>query len=263
MINQQEQNWTNLFDDITSEGIAWHGIWTMYSPNQEITKTYRGVRNFQANDDKTLITHSNYYTYADGSTEEKIWQIEKQACNHPDGVAHPAILSMRALSFKQGAKAWISKTLEVGKNFGVELFFRHQDWRTSVGSIYDEAGNLQRIFHIREHRGSFSDQVPSSAVKTISGEWIGKKESITPDLQLSSGSEYQELTFPVTRGKNETLFLPDGVMLNIPKCLRLGEGFELIGGKFFSDSDYRKLTAIYNESGEFVELVSEVFHRKD
>ena len=257
----QEQNWTNLFGDRTPEGIAWHGTWTVYSPNQEVIKSFQGVRRFWANEDKTVITHTNNYTYPDGSTQEKTWQLEKQTCNQSDGVTHPAILSMRTLSFGQGANAWLSKRLESGKNFGVELFFRYQDWRTSVASIYADSGELDRITLIREHRGSFPNQPPGSEVKNISGKWIGKKEYMTPDLKVSPIEEPQYLVLYPTGGKNETFFLPDGVVVNIPKRLKLGEEFEMIAGKFVSDNEYKRLNAKYDESGEFTLLISEVFRQ--
>nr|WP_287242134.1 MULTISPECIES: DUF3598 family protein [unclassified Okeania] len=76
-MNLQEQNWTNLFGNHTPEGIAWYGIWTRYSLELEVIKSFQSIRKFSANQDKTVINQQNNYTYADGSTEEKQWQIEK------------------------------------------------------------------------------------------------------------------------------------------------------------------------------------------
>ncbi len=148
----QDQNWENLFTDLISspEGIAWYGTWTTYSPEKEVLKSYQGIREFRATE-PTVINHTNKYTYTDGNKEEKTWKIDKQTCSQADGVIHPALPSMRSLSFGQGATAGISQILEKGKRFGVELFFRYQDWRTSIVTIYEEDGNLARITQIREH----------------------------------------------------------------------------------------------------------------
>ncbi len=261
-MNAQEQNWKNLFGDHTLEGIAWHGIWTVYSPEKEIVKTFQGVRSFRANEEQTAIIHTNIYTYPDGNTAEQTWQLEKQTCNQPDGVIHPAILSMRTLSFGQGATAWICKTLEIGKKFGVELFFRYKDWRTSVASIYGESGDLEKITLIREHLGSF----PSTAepeIENLLGKWLGTKEDMTPDLKVSSAEETQALVLDPTEGKNETFLLPDGVVANSPKRITLGEEFEIVAGKLVSNDEYKRLTAKYDQSGTFTRLISEVFRREE
>ncbi|MBA3923996.1 MAG: DUF3598 family protein, partial [Nostocaceae cyanobacterium] len=106
----QDQNWENLFTDLISspEGIAWYGTWTTYSPEKEVLKSYQGIREFRATE-PTVINHTNKYTYTDGNKEEKTWKIDKQTCSQADGVIHPALPSMRSLSFGQGATAGISQ----------------------------------------------------------------------------------------------------------------------------------------------------------
>jgi hypothetical protein len=84
---------------------------------------------------------------------------------------------------------------------------------------------------------------------------------MTPDLKVSPIEEPQDLVLYATGGKNETLFLPDGVVVNIPKRLKLGEEFEIIAGKFVSNNEYKRLTAKYDKSGEFTLLISEVFRQ--
>ena len=259
----QEQHWENLFADRTSEGIAWHGLWTVYSPAKEVVKSYQGVRRFWANEDKTVITHSNHYSYSDGSTQEKTWKLEKATCNHPDGIIHPAALSMRALSLGQGRMAWVSKKFEPGKPIGCELFFQQEDWRTSIAHIYGESGNLEEVTQIREHRGSLPYPTPGLEVKTIAGNWRGKKEAMSPDLKISPVEETQELVLDPTGGKNETLFLPDGVIVNICKTPKLGEDFEIVAGKFVSKQKYKRLSAKYDNYGTFKMLISEIFYLEE
>ncbi|WP_214662745.1 DUF3598 family protein [Amazonocrinis nigriterrae] len=261
-MNLQEQNWTNLFGNHTLEETAWHGTWTQYSPTQEVINTFQCVRSFHANEDKTLIYHTNNYTYSDGSTAEKSWQLEKQTCNQPDGLVHTAVPSMRTLSFGQGATVWLSKTLEAEKKFALELFFRHNDWRTSVGIIYAENHDIERITHIREHLGSFTLEPPSSEVKEIDGQWIGKKQYMTPDLRVSDTEPIPELILDPTKGINKTVFLPDGVVVNTPERLETGQAFKIVAGRFVSPTIFKRLTAKYNVLGNFELLVYEVFHRQ-
>lgn len=262
-MNLQEQNWINLFGDVSPEGIAWHGIWTRYSPELEVIKSFQGIRKFSANEDKTVINHQNNYTYADGSTEEKQWQIEKKIANQPDGIVHPALESMRSLSLGEDATAGICPQLISGQLFGCELFFQHQDFRTSVTPIYGESGDLERITQIREHLNSYPDQKPGEELKNISGNWVGKKESMTPDLQISQEQEITEIQLDLITGKNKTFFMPDGIVINVPEKVKIGEEFELVAGKMVIENKYKRMTVKYDKDGKFKQLVSEVFDRKD
>ena len=259
----QEQNWTNLFGDISPEGTAWYGIWTRYSPDLEVIKSYQGIRNFSANEDKTVITHRNNYTYADGSTEEKKWQIEKAIANQPDGLIHPALELMRALSFGEGANGVLSVQLKSGNRFGCELFFQHQNFRTSVVPIYGESGELASFTQIREHLNSYPDEKQGAELKNISGNWVGKKESMTADLQISQEPELTELELDPTAGKNQTFFLPDGIVINVPATVKIGEEFELVVGKMVIENKYKRMTVKYDKDGKFIQLISEIFDRKD
>ncbi|MEL6458908.1 MAG: DUF3598 family protein [Cyanobacteria bacterium J06621_15] len=121
-----EQHWENLFANLTTKGSYRYGIWTVFSPEKELIKTSKGIRNLRANADKTLITHTNQFPLPDGSLQEKQWQIEKDKCNLDDGLLHPADPSKRALSIeKYGSTTWFPKKFEVGNGFSVELFLKH------------------------------------------------------------------------------------------------------------------------------------------
>jgi Domain of unknown function (DUF3598) len=261
-MNLQEKNWENLFGHITTEGISWHGIWTRYSPDKEIITSFKAVRRFQANEDKTVITHINKYSYSDGREEEKTWHIEKQTSNQPDGVIHPGLLSTRAVSFGEDKNAVISKQLEAGKKFAGELFFRYQDWRTSVVTMYSESGDLEIITIIRENRNSFPNTPAKAEIEQLP-RWSGRKEYINSDLQISASTENQELVLDPTKGKNKTISLPDGIVVNVPLSVNIGEEFEIVAGKLVAENEYKRLTAKYDNSGAFAMLISEVFSLED
>ncbi|HEY9667558.1 MAG TPA: DUF3598 family protein [Coleofasciculaceae cyanobacterium] len=260
-MNSQDKNWENLFGHITTSGVAWHGIWTVYSPEKEVLNSFKGIRKFQANEEKTLITQTNKYTNSDGIESEKIWQIQKQICSQPDGVIHPAFLSMTALSFGGDKNAWVSKKLEAGKKFGTELFFRYQDWRTSVSSIYAESGDLEKITIIQEHLNSFANQPAKAKIEKLSG-WSGRKEYMNSDLSISV-AENQEFVLEPTERKNYPIYLPDNVTVNVPKKVNLGEEFEIVAGKLVTTNEYQTLTVQYDNSGAFAMLTSEVFTLQD
>ncbi|MGI2903105.1 DUF3598 family protein [Tolypothrix sp. VBCCA 56010] len=261
-MNLQDKNWENLFGDITTEGISWHGIWTRYSPDKEIITSFKAVRRFQANEDQTVITHTNKYTNSDGTEEEIIWHIEKQTCSQPDGVIHPALLSTRVVSFGKDKNALVSKKLEAGKKIAAELFFRYQDWRTGVAIIYAESGELERITIIREHLNSFPNTPAKAEIEKLP-RWSGRKEYLNSDLQISASAENQELVLDPTEGKNKTISLPDGIVVNVPEMVNIGEEFELVAAKLVAKNEYQRLTAKYDNSGAFAMLISEVFSLED
>jgi hypothetical protein len=250
----QEQNWTNLFGEYTSDETAWYGIWTVYSSNKEIVKCDRAVRSFLINEDKTIVTHTNRYLYPDGSEDKKVWHLDKEKCNLPDGITHPAIPSMRALSFGGGATAWLSTKLELGKNFGAEFFFKYGKWRTSIAILYGEKGELNKIVQINEHLGSFTNSSPTQENVTISDNWIAKRQSMTPDLKISPPEKIKQWMFDATKA----FFLPDRTILTIPKTVQIGESLEISASKQVTENEFKRLTARYDNSGVFSRLVSEV-----
>ncbi len=263
-MNLQEKHWKKLFSHLTTEANPWYGVWTVYSPVGEVLKSSQGIRILQANEDKTVITHTNKFPSPDGSTTEKQWHIDKGNCNQPDGLLHPADESKRALSLEgDGATAWVPKTLETGRSFGVELFLKHKDSNSSIGSIYDASGCLEKILHLREHFGSFPNLPEQSVIKELSGKWRGIKQSMTPDLKISDSAEIQEFVLDPTQGKNQTFFLADAVVVNIPTALKIGEEFEIVAGKLVSDNEYKRLTARYDNSGNFSLLIAEFFQLEE
>ncbi|MDZ7956888.1 MAG: DUF3598 family protein [Aulosira sp. DedQUE10] len=265
MTNLQEQHWQRLFGFVTTEGTSMYGTWTVYSPTKELIKSSRGIRNLRANADKTAITHTNQFPSPEGTTLEKQWLIEKETCNLPDGLLHPADPSKRGIAVVDyGANAWVLQQLETGNGFSVELFLKHEDWNTSIGSIYAESGDLDRILHLRENSVSFPEVLSiGTELETLPGNWIGKKEAIAPNLTISETEEIKALVLDPTTGKNETFFLPDGVVVNIPQRLKMGEAFEIIAGKLVAPNKYKRLTAKYDNSGTFEQLISEIFDLQD
>jgi Domain of unknown function (DUF3598) len=257
-MNVQDKNWEHLFGDITTSGVAWYGVWTVYSPEKEVLNSFKAVREFQANQEKKLITHTNKYSYSDGTVSEKTWQLEKQICSQPDGVIHPALSSMRAVSFGEGRNACVSKKMEAGKKFGTELFFRYQDWRTSVASIYSENGDLEKITIISEHLNSFLNRPSKAETENLQQKWSGQKKCMNSNLEISVSEENQELVLEPTTQKNKVVYFSDDITVNLPEKVYIGEEFEIISGKLVAENEYQRLTAQYDKLGAFTMLISEV-----
>ncbi|QIR37545.1 DUF3598 family protein [Tolypothrix sp. PCC 7910] len=262
MMNAPERNWSTLFGDHTPEGVSWYGIWTSYALNQEVINSLKCVRNFRSNADQTIIYHTNSYEYADGSKEEKTWQIDKQICNQDDGILHPGLPTMRTLAITPEIYAVLVRNFEPGKRFGMELFFRNEEWRTSVVVMCGENSDIERFTQIREYLGSFPVKPPDPVVKDIDGQWIGEKQYINADLSVSNVESIENLTLASLEDSYQAVFLPDGIVINTPKSLQIGQEFSIIVGKFVSANKFKRLTAKYDKLGNFQRLTSEIFYRQ-
>ncbi|KAM3114125.1 DUF3598 family protein [Phormidesmis sp. 146-33] len=255
-MNHSDRNWNNLFGEYTTDETAWYGQWNSYSPEQELIKSKQVIRSFRSNVDNTVITHTNRYLDNDGNVVDKTsWQIDRETCNQPNGVSHPAASSMRTLSFGAGATAWLSQKLSLGNACGLELFFGNHDWRSSVVIVYGENGQLDRITHIREHRGDFSDQFLSKELSELSGNWIGKKRCMTPDLSISSEEETQ-VSFDQTSDPDKIIRLPGNTIVKFSESVDVNQPIQLAAGHQVADDQLQFLAAHYDTTGSFTQLVS-------
>lgn len=215
-MNTQLQNWDN-FCRYHATG-NWYGIWTRYSPEGEVIKSFKGIRSLQASEDGSEINHHNYYTYADGKSESKTFGPYKKP-------------NTKAL-FLDNSFSWGSTNMEPGSNFGFETGFRYEDQRASVAVLYDGSGSLQTMTTIPEYLASFAGEPSRPPVNGISGNWQGTLKTITPDLIVSppvatSWKRLEDL------GENYlTLYFPDGISLSCPRQLEREK-------KFFMAIDWR------------------------
>lgn len=253
-MNNLDKNWNNLFGKYTTDETAWYGRWTVYSPNKEVISSKQAVRSFRANLDNTVITHINRYVDANGNAEEKIWQIDRATCNQPDGVVHPAMPFMRSLSFGEGATAWIAPKFVPGKPFGVEFFFRDDNWRTSAAILYGENGQIDRIIHIKEHIGSFSDESVSVEFSDDLGDWIGNQRTMTSDLSISPEEKIQ-LSFN-QGGDYKMILLPRGLVLMLPEGVTMDQPIQIAAAQRTADHQLKYFAAHYTGFGAFTLLIS-------
>jgi hypothetical protein len=260
---EMNEHWQRFFGQYDTAGTAWHSIVSAYSPTKELLKTYQFVSQFQANGDRTVITHTKKSPATDGSLAETTWEIDQQTCNLADGIMHPASATRRGLSFGPVGTAWLSPKMEPEQIFSVEILLQHDNQRNTVVLVYGKTGELLKIVPIREQIGSFPSPKAQPEIDNISGEWVGQQQSMSPDLQLSPVTEMTELILDPTGGKNETFFFPDAMVVTIPTKIQIGEYFQLIAGTLVSEEEYHRLTVKYDSYGNFDGLISEVFNRND
>ncbi|WP_250123462.1 DUF3598 family protein [Chroococcidiopsis sp. CCMEE 29] len=276
-MNNLDKNWNNLFGEYTTDETAWYGRWTVYSPTQEVLSTKQAVRSFRSNLDNTVITHINRYVDANGNVEEKIWQIDRATCNQPDGVVHPAMPFMRALSFGEGATAWIAPKFVPGKPFGGEFFFKDDKWRTSAVIVYGENGQIDRIVHIREQIGGFSDESVSDESSDDLGDWIGNQRTMTSDLSISPEEKIQlsfnqggdseallrsPLALPKASAERKMILLPKGLVLMLPERVTINQPIQIAAAQRTAEHQLKYLAAHYTAVGAFTLLISATLQQK-
>ena len=183
----QTQNWQNF----TANNVRdWQGIWTRYSPLGEVTESFRSLRSFYSDSNKIEIAQTNRYIYDDGNIKEQTWEFNLESNSLADGMFHPQNESMRGLFLASGHAAWVTRQLKIDSFLAVELFFRHENLRHSVGIVYNQEGALFRTANIREDETNFPSQFWSTDLqqvseRNLSGNWQGTSITITADLKIS------------------------------------------------------------------------------
>ncbi|MGB7444414.1 MAG: DUF3598 family protein [Coleofasciculaceae cyanobacterium] len=258
-MNLKDQNWKNFTANHLQD---WHGIWTRYSPQGKVKESFPSRRIFQSNPEQTEIHQTNRYIYAEDKIKKESWDYNQRENSSDDGLFHPQADSMRGIFFESGHGAWATRCLKPDSYFGVELFFRHEELRHSVGIVYDQQGNLFRTANIREDTRGFPSQYWSKEIEQVSERnlienWQGTSVTITPDLKISEPVPTQ--LHWGWEGYN-TFFLPDGVSINCPDKVSVGSSFSLAANWLVTPSKLQQLSVKYDESGAFVALTLEQLH---
>jgi Domain of unknown function (DUF3598) len=246
------QNWKNLCANHLKD---WHGIWTRYSPQGEVIESFQSLRSFLCDRQQNEITQLNRYMYADGTTKQESWQYNLHSNSLANGLCHPARESMSGLFFASGHAAWITRQFARQPFSGIEIFFRYEDLRHSVGIIYDNSGNLFRTASIREDVAFpsqyWSTELKQSANRDLNGNWQGTSVTMTPDLQVSEPVTTQ-LDWSIEG--NKTFFFPDRISLSCPDRVTSGNSFKIAANWLVTSSQLQQLTVDYDRDGAFSKL---------
>jgi hypothetical protein len=261
MMNAKDQNWKNFTDQHLYD---WQGIWTRYTPTGEVKESFCSLRHFKGNSEKTEIYQLNKYIYAEDNIKEQSWHYNQLDNSLSDGMFHPQVESMRGYFFPSGHSAWVTMQVQSGSFLAMELFFRYQHLRHSVGIVYDEQGNLFRTANIREDSTGFpssywSTELAQLSQRNLQKNWQGSSISITPDLQISDPISTQ-LTWGWEGHK--IFFLPDGVSISCPAKVTVGTPFTCVVNWLINETEMHQLIATYDTAGKFQSLTLERYELK-
>ncbi len=255
----KDQNWKNFTANHLHN---WYGVWTRYFPQGEVKESFQSQRIFRSNREQTEIHQTNRYIYAEDNFKEESWDYNQRENSLPDGMYHPQADTMRTICFESGHTAWVTRKLQPNSFFGLELFFRYEQLRHSVGIVYDQQGALFRTANIREDARGFPSQFWSKEIeqvseRNLSGNWLGTSVTMTPDLKIS-----EPLPTKLNWGweGHKTFFLPDGVSISCPDKVSVGTPVILVANWLVTPSILQQLSAKYDESGAFTALTLEQLH---
>ena len=244
------QNWKNFIDQHL---YAWHGIWTRYTPEGSVKESFRSLRHFEGNSDKTEIYHLNKYIYAEDNVKEESWTYNQSTNSLSDGIFHPQAEVMRAYFFPSGHAIFAITQLKSEASLAIELFFKYQHLRHSAIIIYDDKGNLFRTVNIREDSTGYPSDYWSTELEQLSQRDLpqncqGTSITITPNLQISEPVTTQ---FNWSWAGNKTFFLPDGVSICCPEQVTIGTAFDCVVNWLINEREMHQLIAHYDISGKF------------
>ncbi|MBW4681901.1 MAG: DUF3598 family protein [Microcoleus vaginatus WJT46-NPBG5] len=239
-MNLNLKNWENF---CKYQASSWHGTWIAYSPQLETIKVVNVITSLKLNPENTEIHHVNYYSYADGTTEEKEYGRYTKD-------------SLRSL-FLENTFSWGIKKLEVGSKLFMEIGFRHENQRTRLVTEYDERHALQRITVIREQLSVPPSEPAQPSVENLSGVWQGNSVSMMSDLQVSEAIPIQWQGFDSLGEQNQVFFFPDGISLSCPLQLEIGEAFAIAGGWLLNSTEHQRVIRQFDQQGNFTSLTLE------
>ncbi|MBN3877286.1 DUF3598 family protein [Nostoc sp. JL23] len=256
-MDAKERNWNYC----TNHLLNWHGIWTRYTPVGDVKESFQSLRSFKSNPEKTKIVHTNTYIYTNGENKQESWEFNFLSNSLDNGLFHPSRETMRGYFFAEGHATWATVKLKPNSYFGIELFFRYEDLRHSVGIVYDESGNLFHTANIREDCNGFPSKYWSTELnqlpeRNFSGNWQGISMTITPNLKISEPIVTQ---FNWHKEGHKYYYLPDGVSINCHSSISIGTPFSVIANWLINNSEMHQLIANYDELGVFSSLTLETF----
>jgi Domain of unknown function (DUF3598) len=259
-MNKPEQNWQNFCVNHVHE---WRGTWTRYYVQTETVESFQSLRRFRQEPDSGQIFQTNRYFYANGETEEQTWEFDQQN-SLPDGLFHPQRESMRGFFLNQGAAAWVQMQVNLGVAIGIELFFRWDDLRHSVGIVYDRNGQLFRVASVREDAKNFPSHYWSTDTQLLNhqdfgGSWAGRAIALSSTLDSSTSAPVQ---FHWPLADHATFFFPDRISLSCPPQIpATGQSFAIAANWLATPTDLQQITVEYNERGAFSTLKLEMFQQ--
>lgn len=234
----------------------WHGRWTRYQPNGELSETFLSSRSFHSDHEKKNISQINQYFYTDGQHGEKRWSYSLEDHCKENGFMHPASDYMRGLAFQDGSAAWLVPEAIPEQYFPMELFLANKDIRFSVGMLYGLNGELQRTACIREMRLGLNHSIWSDAVELIPAWYVGNKwrgitQIIAADL---ARSRIQDALYMETQFDNKEYFFPDNIILRCPAKLTLNQQFTIDAIWLESRNKLKTIRASYGVDSKLIDV---------
>lgn len=147
--------------------ISWHADWLRWNVMDDthtVKEHFKGIRCLEATNTTTTMQRNTYiYQDARGTVSEGPWKFSNTRCTTTDtGIAPAFRPTTRILLGPDRSCIWCSERLVPHQVAGFEFFLGDgANLRSSVGLLYDEAGNMRHLALVREDVRDF-DQLEHS-----------------------------------------------------------------------------------------------------
>lgn len=237
----QIDNWYRFAENHHGD---WYGTWLRYSPSAEVNQVFRCIRSFHFSEKDRLINHQNHYIYSDGRQETK----------HFGPYPLPVVKSL----FLENSFSWGSSEVKAGESFGFETGFRFQAKRSSLATVYDDSGHLEKVVVIAENLNDFAETPDFPSSETISHQWKGSSIRMIPDFKVSSAVESTWQPLSDINNDYLTLRLTNGLSLHCPSQVTPEKEFVLAVDWLVNPNLLHRGIRHFNRTG-FTAFTLEVF----
>ncbi len=254
MMSMAEQNWKRMLSYHCKD---WHGLWTKYSPQGEVTESYRSHRNFKTNPEQTEMLQTNRYFYSSDNIVEKTWPSRYDA-NAPDGIQGNFHDGSVFWVFETGHAVSVFQSVKVSPDLEVtcaEILFVNERLRLSAIVVYNN-GDLVRTATIREDLTGFPSQQWSTETKQVPerdfrGNWKETYTTTEPESSPQKVSDPEQSQFKWGWEGNTSFHYPDGISISCPKALGTNSPMKWVANWLVNDTKIQQIMIEFDEDGHF------------
>ncbi len=246
-----EQNWKRL---VYYHCKDWHGLWTKYSPQGEVTESYRSQRNFKTtNSEQTEMFQTNRYFYSEDNIVEKTWTSRYDASS-PYGIqGRDRVFKV----FETGHAVYQStKAFPDIEMPCAEIFFIHENLRLAAIIVYNSS-DLVRMSIIREDSTGFPSQQWSTETKQVlkrdfRGNWKETYTTTEPESSHQKASAPEQSQFKWGWEGNTSFYYPDGISISCPKTLGTNSPVKWVVNWLVNDTKMQQVMVEFDKDGHGV-----------
>lgn len=264
-LSQTNQSEEEIFQQwhrfIADHGFVWKGILSRYDGEGKMTEVLNSTRKFTPASDASEIEHYLCFVNRDDPEKvmEKRWVIEK--CR--PGIIHPVDPDSTIMFSSQSSGIMSRPGREYAEIYLIEGNRRVSTVISYYPDSYEEINKRRGLAKISLFREVKQEESPFP--------WSEEKPEITnweyPSVQVINSSMLRFGTFDEIPVSNESVDgfsqerlifdFPDGISLNVPKTLKLGDSTNLMLSWKYSNDRIKRAIAQFSDDTRGADLITQ------